>query len=72
MDNGKEFLTVEEFSTRTRFHANTVVKMIKSGKIKAFSSCKGRNYRIPHTEVERLIEMQTTDMLLKSKGENYT
>ena len=52
----KDFYTVTEFAKKLRVHPNTVRNMIKIGRIMAvkFGHDK-RSYRIPHSEIERLI-----------------
>lgn len=47
-------LTIEEAAEYLRVHSNTVLKMIRDGKITAGKA--GREWRIKRTEIERLLE----------------
>lgn len=54
-----QFYTVEEFAKILKVCKHTVLKDIKSGRINALRSSGGKNspFRIPVTELERLMVM---------------
>jgi excisionase family DNA binding protein len=53
------FFTVEEFAEILKVCTHTVLKDIRSGRINAMRSSGGKraSFRIPKTEVERLLVM---------------
>jgi len=53
----KDFYTVAEFAKKLGVHYNTIRRAIKNGKINVvtFGSDNKRIYRIPHTEIERIL-----------------
>jgi len=56
-------LTVDEFAKKVRLCTHTVRRAIKDGKINAFRPGIGKRsrYRIPETEIERLLVMENTN-----------
>jgi excisionase family DNA binding protein len=53
-----KFLTVEEIATKLQVHWQTVLKYIKSGKLRAVKL--GRGYRIDPTDLNTFIEQLKT------------
>jgi len=55
-----EYFTIYEFAEKMRVHPNTVRRGIKNGKIFAFrfASDKKSTYRIPETEIERIVKFK--------------
>lgn len=55
-----ELLTVDEFAIKVKMCPHTIRRAIKKGKINAFRPGWGKRspYRIPVTEIERLLVMQ--------------
>jgi excisionase family DNA binding protein len=53
----KDFYTIKEFAAKLRIHPNTVRRSIKAARIMAFSfgTDKKRTYRIPYSEIDRII-----------------
>lgn len=61
----KENLSVIEFAEKINKHPQTVRKAIKNGVIKAFrlgSTTRG-TYRIPVTEIDRMIEFSLIEVI---------
>jgi len=73
-ENIKDFYTIAEFAEKLRVHPNTVRRNIKNGRIAAFkfSTDKKSTYRIPHTEIERLVMFDLEKIVekrIKERGE---
>jgi len=60
-----ELLTVEEFAKKVKSSPHTIRKAIRTGKINAFRPGIGKKapYRIPETEIERLLVMTSMKKL---------
>ncbi len=54
----EKFLTVEEIATKLQVHWQTVLKYIKSGKLRALKL--GRGYRIDPADLNTFIEQLKT------------
>lgn len=63
----KEHLSVNEFAEKIDKHPNTVRNAIKNGIIKAFRLGRSRkaSYRIPLTEIERMIYVDLCEVVEK-------
>lgn len=63
----KDFFTIKEFAAKLRVHPNSVRRSIKAGRIMAFSfgTDKKRTFRIPSSEIERII---SSDLKKKFEG----
>lgn len=66
-NNLKDFYTIKEFSQKIRKHPNTIYSSIKSGVINAFRIGVGKtaSYRIPHSEINRMAEVNMNDVIEK-------
>jgi Helix-turn-helix domain len=53
-----ELLTVKQFALLIKMHYNSVIRNIKSGRIKAFRISAGDKaaFRIPRSEIHRIAE----------------
>lgn len=62
-----EFLTIIEFANKIRMHPNTVRKGIISGRIQAvrLGNSNKSAYRIPATELQRLCELDMSELIEK-------
>lgn len=58
MSNGPEFLTVEEVAGRLRVHEDTVLRWIRTKRLKAYKI--GRDYRIEKTDYEEFLRERYT------------
>jgi len=56
-ENHKDFYSVIEFAQKLQVHTNTIRRSIKNGRIMAFKfgTPKRSTYRIPHSEIQRLM-----------------
>lgn len=59
-----DFYTVRELALKLRVHTNTILRYIRSGKIQGLKLC-GRGYRIPASEIQRLAEFDTGEIIEK-------
>jgi excisionase family DNA binding protein len=68
----KDFYTISEFAKKLQVHPNTVRRFIKNCKISAFKfgSDKKASYRIPHTEIERIIMFDLKKNIVRQMKEN--
>lgn len=64
-----EFLTIQEYAKRVKVHPDTVRKAIRCGYINAFRATSGKKapFRIPMTEIERLMIMRMERINKKEK-----
>lgn len=71
-ENNEDILTIFQFADLIHVHHNTVRSMIKNGKIAAFrlSDKKGSSYRIPKSEVSRMIRFDLKKYMKKLFEEN--
>ena len=60
-------LTVNEFAEKVKLCAHTIRKAIRTGRINAFRPGIGKKsaYRIPETEIDRLLVMTATKKMEK-------
>ena len=67
MEEDKPFYKISEFAKRLNVHANTIRRAIKNGRISAFKTSDTRKpvYRIPHSEIERIMLFDLKDLIKK-------
>jgi excisionase family DNA binding protein len=58
MPNEPEFLTVEEIANRLRVHEDTVLRWIRTKRLKAYKI--GRDYRIEKVDYEEFLRKRYT------------
>lgn len=68
----KDFYSITEFAKKLDLSAITIRRMIKSGRILCFRSgdSEKSRYRIPHTEIERLVMYDLRKALKKLDEED--
>jgi len=68
----KDFYTISEFAEKLQVHPNTVRRSIKNSHISAFKfgTDKKAIYRIPHTEIERIIMFDLKKNIVRQMKEN--
>ena len=54
--NDVKYITPQELGAKFRLSANTIKRLIWSGKIKALRVGKRGDYRIPESEIEKVFE----------------
>lgn len=72
MNEIKDFYTIKEFAEKLQVHPNTVRRSIKNAKISAFKfgTDKKCTYRIPHTEIQRMIMFDLKKTIINQMKEN--
>lgn len=65
--NIKDFYTIDEFAQKLDVHPNTVRRSIKNGKLCAFKfgTNKKASYRIPHSEIDRIMMFDLKNLVIK-------
>ena len=68
----KAYFSINEFAEKLNIHPNTVRNSIKQGRLSSFRIGSGKNamYRIPASELERLILLQLDEAYKNFKEEN--
>jgi len=68
----KDFYTINEFAEKLHIHPNTVRRAIKNTKIAfvCFGTDKRRIYRIPYTEIERIIMCDLKQNIINEMKKN--
>jgi len=70
-ENIKDFYTINEFAEKLRVHPNTIRRAIKDARISAFRFGENKKtYRIPHTEIQRLLMCDLKEIVKKHMIEN--
>lgn len=65
MSTEPDFYTILEFADKLRVHPHTVRRAIHQGRIQAVKVGIGKrsSYRIPNTEVQRMCELDMTQLI---------
>lgn len=74
MDKPKDFYTIREFAKILNVHPNTVRSELRKGRISAFvfGTDARKTYRIPHSEIERLVLFDLRVAILKTMEGEWT